>query len=163
MLLTLHNKVCRGHKMIISGNFYQNQTTTTTTEQNKSTESKQTDSLAALKTFFGDGSLDGGKVFDKVQISQQALSVLEDYVEANGTTSEDPLLDLIKQNAAEEYLSAGSSDEEAKSALDSLSEYLGAFNEKQMNEVYAKIKEANSQLSGDFISDAALYGVQSLL
>ena len=150
--------------MIITGNFYQttDQQNSTGTSSNTSTKatakSVQADSLEALKTFFDDGS-DSGDL-DNVSISQQALSVLENYVSSNGTTDEDPLLDLIKENAQSEYMN---SDDEDKSAMDSLAEYLSAFNEKEMQEVYAKIKDANSQLSGDFISSAARYGVQSLL
>lgn len=163
MLISPQNKIFRGHKMIITGNFYRStaeQTTTTTSDT-----SSEVDSIQALKTFFDDSTETESKGFaDTIQISAQALSVLRDYVETNGITEDDPMSQLIKENAMEKFfggsLTTSNSDE---SAIDELSQMMQAFNEKQASEVYAQIKEANQQLSGDFISAAARYGVQSLL
>jgi hypothetical protein len=38
-----------------------------------------------------------------------------------------------------------------------------SFSNKELEEVYAKVKEANQQMSDSFISTASRYGVQSLL
>lgn len=155
--------------MIITGNFYQ--TNTATDQTRTSTTTSEVDSIKALRTFFGDSSTEPEPTgfSDSVQISSQAMSVLRDYVQTNGLTEEDPMAELIKQNSMEkffmlstDYPTTGQTETE-NSALDDLSEMMKAFNDKQVSEVYAQIKEANQQLSGDFISSAARYGVQSLL
>lgn len=156
MLICPQNKVFRGHKMIITGNFYRSTAEQTTT----SNTSSEVDSIKALRTFFDDSKGSDSKGFaDSIQISGQALSVLREYVASNGITEDDPMSKLIKENAMEKIFSSSESD----SALDELSQMMSAFNEKQISDVYAQIKEANQQLSGDFISSAARYGVQSLL
>ncbi|WP_303851885.1 hypothetical protein [Seleniivibrio woodruffii] len=145
--------------MIISGKYYPTQDLTNKAETSSSSKTSDVDSLTALKTFFGESEESKPTGFaDTVDISAKALSVLEDYVQSSGSNESDSLLSYIKGTAREKFL--GTYD---KSAMEELSGAMQSYNNKELQEVYEKVKEANQQMSGDFISVASRYGVQSLL
>jgi hypothetical protein len=147
--------------MIISGKYYPTQDLTNKSETSSASSSKTSDvdSLTALKTFFGDSEESKPTGFaDTVDISAKALSVLEDYVQTSGTSESDSLLSYIKGTAREKFL--GTYD---KSAMEELSGAMQSYSNKELQEVYDKVKEANQQMSDGFITMASRYGVQSLL
>ncbi|MGE4268276.1 MAG: hypothetical protein AB7F25_12640 [Deferribacterales bacterium] len=147
--------------MIISGKYYPTQdlTNKNETSSTSSTKTSNVDSIVALKSFFGESedSQPTG-LADTVDISAKALSVLEDYVQSSGTGESDSLLNYIKGNAREKFL--GTYD---KSAMEELQGAMQSFSNKELEDVYEKVKEANQQMSGSFIAVASRNGVQSLL
>lgn len=163
--------------MIITGKFYQS-TPQTTDAQTSSTSvsSSPVDSTDALKTFFQDDTNSKG-FSDSVQISAKALSVLNNYMSGNAGASDatssaatassatlagtdDPLMAYIQQRAKEAYMSGTPSND---GTLSDLSDYLSAFSDRQISDVFQQIKDANQQMSDEFIINASRHGVQSLL
>lgn len=158
--------------MIITGKFYQStpQTTDSTTSSSNSKATVNVDSTDALKSFFQDETAANG-FSDSVQISAKALSVLNAYANKNTDSTsgasdptadvEDPLMTYIQQRAKQAYLNGQANP--STGTLAEMSNYMNAYSDRQVSDIYQQIKDANQQMSDDFIVNASRYGVQNLL
>jgi hypothetical protein len=145
-----------GDKMQVNGNIY------TGTEIYKESM-EAADAAEALKQIFRqDAEAAKAVAGDSVTISEEAIAALE--------ADDNPVLEEVKRVAMEKYFHFGGeylkpipSEEEKMSALDEVSRYFQAYNDRAVDKVFDEVAQENRTGSGDFIRYANQQGANTLL
>jgi hypothetical protein len=146
-----------GDKMIVNGNYGH-------AAELYKTNIEASDAAEALSRIFGQSK----KAAEAQKAAADSVSLSAEAVEA--MNKENPVLEEVKEVALEkyfhfgsQYLKPGANQEDTVSALDEVSRYFQAYNDRTVDDIFQHIADANQPSSGDFIEMASKYGSVNIL